>query len=289
MIDEPLDTGATAWPLHADASSRPAPRAIEDGAGAARRRLAIIFVAAISVHVGGLVALDLVERFSGFEAAGSGVEIPVEVVGEAEAGKQSPEGGAAASAEKPPAIQEARREAGDAERAEQQPQEQRSAPPKGVIVERPKETDLQQEARKRGEADPDKRSRDNGNPFGGLAPIAKETEQRAPAFVAPQAFFEQARPKPAPDATNDNYRAKVLGKVAESMIDPERPRPKALAIVGFTVDDSGALKSAWLARPSGYPDLDAEAIEMVKRAAPFPLPPQNADHNFAAAIAFGGE
>ena len=96
-----------------------------------------------------------------------------------------------------------------------------------------------------------------------------------------------ARPRPASDPTNDNYRAKVLGKVAANMIEPVRPRPRALAIVGFRVDAQGNLEAAWLARPSGHADLDAEALDMVRRSAPFPAPPAGADHNFAAAIAFG--
>lgn len=158
-------------------------------------------------------------------------------------------------------------------------------------MERPKESDRQQAARTRGaEAKPDERKEEPANPFGGLTSVEKPAPvEPLPTFASPQTAMMAARPRPAADPTNDNYRAKVLGKVAANMLEPERPRPKALAIVGFRVDGQGNLERVWLARPSGHADLDAEAMEMVRRSAPFPAPPAGADHNFGAAIAFGGD
>jgi protein TonB len=45
------------------------------------------------------------------------------------------------------------------------------------------------------------------------------------------------------------------------------------ATVRFTIDRSGNVSSTQLIQGSGYPPQDAEAIAMVRRAAPFPLPP----------------
>ena len=256
-----------------------------------------ILAVAILVHaiVIGLVAWsELGDRTAGATAA---VEIPVEMATAEEANGRAE----MRQAEKPPGAPAAIEPRDDQPRkpAEGQPQQ---AGPKGEtaqpgkVVERPKDSELPQAARTRApEARPDEirpdETRENAaNPFGGLASVEKPAPvEPTPTFLSPQSTTATARPRPAQDPTNDNYRAKVLGKVAANMIDPERPRPKALAIVGFRVDAQGGLESVWLARPSGHADLDAEAVDMVRRSAPFPPPPAGADHNFGAAIAFGGD
>ncbi|MFT4097215.1 MAG: TonB family protein [Rhodoblastus sp.] len=214
-------------------------------------------------------------------------EIPVEMATPEEAeGRAGPQQAKPAS---PPAAIEPRDVGSDKTPAAQQPAA--AATSDGKVVERPKESDRPQAARTRGaDAKPPERQDETGNPFGGLTAVETPAPaERLPTFAAPQSMMTAARPRPAQDPTNDNYRAKVLGKVAANMIDPERPRPKALAIVGFRVDAQGGLESVWLARPSGHADLDAEAVDMVRRSAPFPAPPAGADRNFGAAIAFGEE
>ena len=256
------------------------------------QRLASIVLAVAIAHAGGLATVAWLENRRPPESAPPGVEIPVEVMSETDASAQAPAAAKAPEtrreADAPPASSDAQQQSQpEPAPSPQQPPAGVQKPPPGVIVERPQETDKPQEARKRAASE---RKPEDAKAFGALAAVAKPPEpQRLPAFIAPQAYFEDTRPKPAPDAGNDNYRARVLGRVAEAMLEPDRPRPKALAIVGFRIDDSGALVSAWLARPSGFADLDAEAIEMVKRAAPFPVPPEKTDRNFAAAIAFGAQ
>jgi TonB family protein len=246
-------------------------------------RLTAIAALAIAAHAAGLAAFAWLERFAALDGLTAGVEIPVEVVGDNDA----PHG----ETGKPRSARDSAGEAQDSQRPPDDASQQAGTEkPDGLIVERPRETERPQEARTRGADKPERpdKAQETENPFGGLAAVADATDRRAPAFVEPRAFLE-TRPTPAPDPTNDNYRAKVLNRVAESMIEPERPRPKALAIVSFRIDDTGGLTAAWLARPSGYADLDAEAIDMVKRAAPFPAPPAKSDRDFAAAIAFGGD
>jgi periplasmic protein TonB len=250
-------------------------------------RLTLIAAVAIAAHAAGIAAFAWLERFDALDGRTAGVEIPVEVMGEDDA----LHGDAKVNSGKPASPRPGENDAQSSKPLPEAASQQTGATkPDGVIVERPRETELPQQARTR-HADnlerPDK-PEETGNPFGSLATVVTATDRRAPAFVEPRAFLE-TRPTPAPDPTNDNYRAKVLTRVAESMIEPERPRPKALSIVSFTIDDTGALTAAWLARPSGYADLDAEAMEMVKRAAPFPAPPAKSDRDFAAAIAFGGD
>lgn len=66
----------------------------------------------------------------------------------------------------------------------------------------------------------------------------------------------------------------------------ERRREKGVAYVRFSFDDGGRILSAQLARSSGYPDLDAEAVALVKRASPIPAPPAGAARSVNAPIVF---
>ncbi|MCC0000160.1 MAG: TonB family protein [Methylobacteriaceae bacterium] len=275
--------GTLEYDLTKPLSAWPADR---DPAEAAR--LAKISIVAIVAHLCLLGAVAWSERTGRATRATAAVEIPVEMVTPEEAEgrpetKQPPPPGASTAIEP-------RDEARPAPQTQQATPAQNAEEP-GKVVERPKESDLPQAARTHGgETKPETPAEEPANPFGGLADVQKPAPvEPTPTFLSPQSMMTAARPKPAQDPTNDNYRAKVLGKVAANMIDPERPRPKALAIVGFRVDARGGLESAWLARPSGHADLDAEALDMVRRSAPFPPPPAGADHNFGAAIAFGGE
>lgn len=56
--------------------------------------------------------------------------------------------------------------------------------------------------------------------------------------------------------------------------------------VHFEVDVEGHLLHAEVATSSGSPDLDKEALDIVRRAAPFPPPPKDADHSFFANVNF---
>ena len=245
-----------------------------------------IVVGALLAHAGllGLVAWS--EWAGHADGQTAAVEIPVEMATPEEA-EGRPGSQQASKPATPPAAIEPRDNGSDKAPATQQPAA--AATSEGKVVERPKESDRPQAARTRGaDAKPPERQEEPANPFGGLTAVEKPAPaERLPTFATPQSMMTAARPRPAQDPTNDNYRAKVLGKVAANMIDPERPRPKALAIVGFRVDAQGGLDSVWLARPSGHADLDAEAIDMVRRSAPFPAPPAGADRKFGAAIAFG--
>ena len=253
-------------------------------------RISVICAIAILAHAGLAGFVAWTESGAPEAGATAAVEIPVEMATpeEADGRPKSQQAGKAPAA--PTAIE-------PHDEAPSQPAKQARAADaaggrtEGKVVERPKDSDKPQAARTHGaDAKPEEGTEEPANPFGGLTDVDKPApSEPVPTFLSPQSMMTTARPKPAQDPTNDNYRARVLGKVAANMIDPERPRPKALAIVGFRVDAQGNIESAWLARPSGHADLDAEALDMVRRSAPFPAPPAGADRNFGAAIAFGGD
>jgi TonB family protein len=86
-----------------------------------------------------------------------------------------------------------------------------------------------------------------------------------------------------------SYKGLVFGMLARAQRAPvaHARGESGQAVVSFTVDDKGQLASLALAQSSGHADLDAEALAMVRRVAPFPPPPANATRSFAAAIDFG--
>ncbi len=47
------------------------------------------------------------------------------------------------------------------------------------------------------------------------------------------------------------------------------------AMLEFKLDANGNLVSCTIVKSSGYPSLDNEALESVKKASPFPLPPDS--------------
>lgn len=58
------------------------------------------------------------------------------------------------------------------------------------------------------------------------------------------------------------------------------------AYVRFRIDDAGNVLSASLARSSGFPELDNEVVEMVRRASPVPAPPPSVDKTITAPVRF---
>ncbi|MBN8931426.1 MAG: energy transducer TonB [Rhizobium pusense] len=63
-------------------------------------------------------------------------------------------------------------------------------------------------------------------------------------------------------------------------------REQGTAYVRFRIDDSGNVLSASLARSSGFPELDNEVVEMVRRASPVPAPPPGVNKTITAPVRF---
>jgi periplasmic protein TonB len=59
-----------------------------------------------------------------------------------------------------------------------------------------------------------------------------------------------------------------------------------IAYVRFRIDDAGNVLSASLARSSGFPDLDAEVVDLARRASPVPAPPPGVDRTITAPVRF---
>jgi TonB family protein len=100
----------------------------------------------------------------------------------------------------------------------------------------------------------------------------------------------EAKVAPVTGGTEDmRYLSVLYGLIMRQQHFPSTPRPRhtdAMVVVAFWIDETGALVHQALYRTSGYPELDEEAMADVRRAAPFPEPPQGEPHGFLAQMAF---
>ena len=85
------------------------------------------------------------------------------------------------------------------------------------------------------------------------------------------------------------YREAVYARLAARTRYPEaamETRPRGVAMVRFSLDASGQVTSAALARSAGDETLDADAVSTVRRASPFPPPPPGAPRDFTAPLSY---
>jgi TonB family protein len=65
-----------------------------------------------------------------------------------------------------------------------------------------------------------------------------------------------------------------------------KAKARGVATVSFTVDESGRVTSVELAQTSGVGAFDQEVVAMVRRASPFPQPPDRRSHDFTVPVRF---
>lgn len=116
-----------------------------------------------------------------------------------------------------------------------------------------------------------------------IAVAPKETApppaQTAPA---PVAVKQEPPPPPAPsqadmDDARHHYGNSLWGAISKHKKYPKIAQMRGLegeVIVELQLDGSGKLKSKKIAQSSGHEVLDKQAMEMVEKALPFPMPPE---------------
>jgi protein TonB len=102
----------------------------------------------------------------------------------------------------------------------------------------------------------------------------------APPAIANEAPTVVARTNSAStaQAALANWESELLGHLKRFLRYPrpsQSAREEGIAQVTITVDRQGHVLGARLARGSGYPMLDSEAVAMVRRGSP--VPPPSAD------------
>jgi protein TonB len=106
------------------------------------------------------------------------------------------------------------------------------------------------------------------------------TDQSASATVPASAVPAVAPPTSgrtasAERAAQANWQGDILAHLRPLLRYPrmaERDGQQGIALVAIGVDRQGMVRSARIARGSGYPLLDAEALATVKRGSPLPAP-----------------
>ncbi|MGE9009289.1 TonB family protein [Leptospira interrogans] len=94
----------------------------------------------------------------------------------------------------------------------------------------------------------------------------------APVAVAPT----QGVPNPMDSQAAVTWRTKVLALIEKNKRYPEAARPRqGTALVSFALDRKGMVTNARVIQSSGSSALDQEAVALLRRAEPFPAPPEN--------------
>lgn len=73
---------------------------------------------------------------------------------------------------------------------------------------------------------------------------------------------------------HSKYKHEVATRVlAANKMHASKAGYKAISVVGYTIDRSGALTESWIVRSSGDQALDSRALASFHKAAPLPQPP----------------
>lgn len=107
------------------------------------------------------------------------------------------------------------------------------------------------------------------------APDRREEKPEASAAAAPPRPSAPPAPRLA-GSVIETWQGRVLARLEAHRRYPpaaRRRRLQGVAHVRFSVDRSGRVLDAQLARTSGSADLDREAVANVRRASPLPEPP----------------
>jgi len=87
--------------------------------------------------------------------------------------------------------------------------------------------------------------------------------------------------------SNPQWESFVLAKLQKLKRYPayaQRQKQEDVVMVQFTLDNEGKLISARLLQSKGFELLDRESLALIKRASPFPKPPQEALRNGSAQL-----
>lgn len=122
----------------------------------------------------------------------------------------------------------------------------------------------------------------------------REALAREFAALSQSPNFAIAAPaKPSPisggHCDTNTYLCTLYGLIMRQQHYPASARAQHIegrVVVAFWLDERGDLTHQAVYRTSGHPELDAEAVAAIHRAAPFPPPPPGSPHGFVASMEF---
>jgi TonB family protein len=119
------------------------------------------------------------------------------------------------------------------------------------------------------------------------APTQKEAAQQQQASAAPtDAASGIGRGRSAPDVNYNGTIAAHLSRFKQYPADARAAGAQGAASVSFGIDGGGRVTSVSLARGSGIASIDREVVAMVRRASPFPPPPDGRGRDFTVPVRF---
>jgi len=105
------------------------------------------------------------------------------------------------------------------------------------------------------------------------------------AALAPTPDFtlgSMSKPAPVTGGTeNTTYLSVLFGIIMKHLQNQNAVRSSpGSSVIYFALDDNGNLTHQALYKTSGFPDIDQETLDAVRRSAPFPPPPRDIPHRF---------
>ncbi len=113
-------------------------------------------------------------------------------------------------------------------------------------------------------------------------PVAKPVQKKMAAVNTRPIAADRVAPEvttPSPGAmgrAKADYGAQIVAHLNRSKNYPSGPRSRheeGTVMLSFTLDRNGRLLSGHISRGSGYSELDQEALDMLRRAQPYPSAP----------------
>jgi protein TonB len=119
------------------------------------------------------------------------------------------------------------------------------------------------------------------------APTAKKAAQKKrTAAVSPNASSGVGRGRSDNSANYNGRVAAHLARHKQYPADARNSGSQGVASVSFSIDAGGRVTSVRLARGSGIASIDREVQAMVRRASPFPAPPDGRGRSFTVPVRF---
>ena len=116
----------------------------------------------------------------------------------------------------------------------------------------------------------------------------KSVAQRMEQLIGPMPAMAMPALASGDSAADDtiSYQQLILSRVAKQKRDDRHDGIPTHAVITFAIGDHGEVVSCEVREKSLDPALDAEAMAMVHRGAPYPPPPPGAVRQFSFGLAF---
>jgi periplasmic protein TonB len=119
------------------------------------------------------------------------------------------------------------------------------------------------------------------------APAEKKAVQKQQVAAVPNdSASGVGRGRSDASSNYDGLVAAHLQRYKQYPAAARKAKSRGVATVSFTVDESGRVTSVELAQTSGVGAFDQEVVAMVRRASPFPRPPDRRSRDFTVPVRF---